>query len=304
MDSALDIVTQYKKSGARVLVITGPTASGKSSLAVQCALLLHGEVISADSRQVYIGMDVGTGKITPKEMQGVPHHGLDIAGPEMTFTVADFVSYAEEKIEEVIARGHVPIIAGGTGLYINGLVLGLSLGSTSDPKVRAELELELETKGREYMYKKLLETDPMEAARIDKNNARYILRALEIHTVTGKLKSEQVTYDPEKVKQYMVVVLAPERTALYKKINQRHEDMFTTGKLMQETKRLLELGYTRTHEAMTSIGYRECLGVLDGNLSDAEALDSIQKAARHYAKRQETWFRRLGRTITIYWMTS
>lgn len=292
---------EFSASGKRYIVVCGPTASGKSALSVELAMRLHGEIISADSRQIYKGMDIGTGKITKEEMNGIPHFGLDIAGPDEVFTVADFRDYAWERIGEIERRGHTPIIAGGTGLYINALLHGLTLAPKVEEHIRQGLEEELQEHGIEYMYAKLESLDPEEAQRVGRHNARYILRDLEIYMATGKRKSEMVSQESHS--EFFVICLNWDREQLNKRINKRHKQMFEGGAIIEETKHLLEMGYDKSHEAMTSIGYRECLKVLGGMATQDEALEEIKIAARRYAKKQMTWFRRLARMYPVRWVT-
>ncbi len=301
LDPAAHIVELFATTNADTLVILGPTASGKSALGVAVAKLLNGEVISADSRQVYKGMDVGTGKITVLEMEGIPHHMIDIVSPDQKFTTADFVEKAQQYRQDILAKGKTPILVGGTGLYLSALIEGFSFAGERSDSIRNQLELRLEQEGIDILYEELKVLDPASAQQLGKENARYVLRALEV-ALTGATKSEANTL-LENVDKFCVIGLNIEPEVLKEKINKRHAEMFDNDALLKETEVLLQRGYATDLESMTSIGYKECQAVLTGMLSREEAIAIVQAKARQYAKRQRTWFRRMEkRGIMIHWI--
>jgi len=285
-----------------VHIILGPTASGKSAHGVRLAKQLGGEVISADSRQIYRGMDVGTGKITVEEMDGIPHHMIDICDPDEAFSVGDFKERSETCIDQILERGNVPIIVGGTGLYLNALVQNYELPPIlRDVHVQEALEKELEEKGEEVLYKELMMHDPESAQVFSPKNHRYLIRALEILRTTGKKKSElAVKKNPRFT--FEIEGILWENSILAERINQRHRAMFLNNALIDETEVLLAKGYDFSLESMSSIGYKQVGEYLDGKIRKEEAVEQTCGAARQYAKRQRTWFRRLEKMIPIHWI--
>ena len=278
----------------QVIVIAGPTASGKTGLAVSLAKQLNTEIISADSMQIYQGMDVGTAKVTEAEKQGILHHMIDICSPFENYNVSQYVTDAKEHIERILSKGKIPIIAGGTGLYINSLVYDYNLSPIpSDEKLRAELTALYEEKGGECLLSELQKIDPKTAARLHPNNARRLIRALEVYRLSGTTISEQEERTKNAPKPYDVrfFVLDTDRALLYERINRRVDMMLENG-LVREVTALLEQGIPRTNTAMQAIGYKEIVEYLDGYLTIEEAVDKIKQESRRYAKRQLTWFRR------------
>ncbi len=279
---------------SQIIVVAGPTASGKTAAAVALAKQFDGEVISADSMQIYRHMDIASAKPTREEMQGIPHHLLDFVSPFAPFSVADYVKLAREKIAEIEARGKLPIVAGGTGLYISSLVDNIQFTEEkSDSGVRERLMMEAEEKGIEALYEKLSAIDPEAAKNIHPNNKKRVIRALELFETTGLTLTEQnkrSRQTPPPFEAFMLA-LSPSRERLYERIERRVDQMAEQG-LFEETKRLMDMGLTKEMQSMQGIGYKEAFDYLLGDVSREECLEEIKKATRHYAKRQLTWFRR------------
>lgn len=282
----------------RLIVIVGPTGAGKTRLSLELSERLGGEVISCDSQQVYIGMDIGTGKVTAEERARVPHHLLDVVRPDEEMTAARFIDLADKAIAEVAARGRVPIICGGTGLYVRALLLGLFEG----PPASAELRGELSALGTAALYEELARVDPASAARIDRNDAKRMIRALEVYRLTGEtMSAHQARHDHKTMpRRYdaRLVGLAPERDQLYGKIEARVDEMVAAG-LEGEVSVLRERGYLPPLRSQQAIGYAELHEVLAGALSRGRAIELIKRNSRHYARRQLAWYRP-DRTITWY----
>lgn len=277
----------------RLVIILGPTASGKSDVAVEAAKLLHGEVVSADSRQVYRGLDLGTGKITTDEMQGIPHHLLDVANPEDIFTVTDYKKLAEAAIEDIVSRGKLPILAGGTGLYIDTLVNNLEIPEVPpNPELRDKLS---ETSTHE-LFKILSELDPERAATIDKHNPRRLVRAIEIAEALGKVPP--LTYESTKYDPLFIGVSLP-KDILELRIKRRLRSRIERG-MIQEAEQLHAKGLS--WERMESLGleYKYLALHLQGKLSAEEMETELAKAIIDYTKRQMTWFKKNPRII---WLT-
>lgn len=264
-----------------VLVILGPTASGKTALSIDLAQRFDGEVISADSRQVYRGIDIASVKVTPEEMQNIPHHLLDIRNPDETLTAQEWKKLAEEKIIEIQKRGKIPIVCGGTTLYISGLVQNFDFGKTEpNPELRQELEQE----SVENLAKKLKKLSPTDAEKINPKNKRHLIRAVEV-ALTQKPKSTQKPkFD------FLEIGIKWEREKLYARLNQRAENYFADG-LIEETKNLRKK-YSLDLPALTSFGYAEVCAYLDGEITLEEAITQNQQRNRNYAKRQMTWWKR------------
>ncbi|HOW87683.1 MAG TPA: tRNA (adenosine(37)-N6)-dimethylallyltransferase MiaA [Candidatus Omnitrophota bacterium] len=304
-----------------VLFIVGPTASGKSALAVALAKKLNGEVISADSMLVYKDMDVGTAKPTKKERGGIPHHGIDLIPPTKHFSVFAYRQFALKAIKDIVKRGKTPIVAGGTGFYIRGLLEGISPQPGGNLPIRRKLEREALKKGLPALYKQLLKLDPKRARAIGPHNQRRILRALEIYEVSGKKPSKTILKKPglkELGYQPVVIGLHRDRAALYRKINDRVDRMFRQG-LAREVKRLAKKKLSQT--ALQGVGYKEvldwltpgtlytpgvapcthpvCTGLKKTPLGTVK--DRIKQATRHFAKRQWTWFKRERGIRWIWW---
>lgn len=278
----------------QVIVIAGPTASGKTGLSVEVAKQLNTEIVSADSMQIYKGMDVGTAKVTKSEKQGIIHHMIDVVSPMENYNVSRYVTDAGKAVNSILAAGKIPVIVGGTGLYINSLVYGYDLAPIpSDEALRAELTALYEEKGGEYLLEELRKIDPKTAARLHPNNARRLIRALEVYRLSGMTISQQEERTKNAPKPYDVLffVLDTDREKLYERINLRVDRMLENG-LEAEVKQLLSGGIPKTCTAMQAIGYKEMVEYLDGYLTLSEAVDKIKQESRRYAKRQLTWFRR------------
>lgn len=285
----------------KLLVIGGPTAVGKTDLSIKIAKKLNGEIISADSMQIYKYMDIGSAKVTKDEMDGVKHHLIDVIEPEVPFSVADFKEYGVRALDEIISRGKFPIISGGTGLYINSLTCNMSFTEAEkDEEYRAYLENLAIEKGNEYIHEMLKECDPVSYKEIHANNRKRVIRALEVFKLTNKPFSSYNVGDDFYNSDYDVYyyVLTMDRSKLYERINKRVDIMMEKG-LLSECIRLKEMGYTSDIQSMQGIGYKEILYYLDGKISLDEAINMIKQGSRNYAKRQLTWFRRDKRCIFL-----
>ncbi len=284
----------------KVIVIVGPTASGKTAVSIELAKKINGEIISADSMQIYKHMDIGTAKPTVEEMQGIKHYLLDVVEPNETFNVAKYKKMAEEAIEEILAKGKTPIIVGGTGLYINTLVNGIEfLEVEGDPEYREMLVKRGYEEGAEVLHNELKKIDPESAEIIDANNIRRVARALEIYKTTGKTKTQLDLESRKEVKyDYLMFGLEWSREVLYSRINQRVDIMVESG-LIEEVKWLTQ-NYKISSTAMQGLDYKEVIEYLDGDITYEEMIDKLKIETRHFAKRQLTWFRRDNR---IKWVT-
>lgn len=281
----------------KVLVICGPTASGKTALAVECAKRLDGEVISADSMLVYRGLDIGTAKPTKEETRGVKHHMIDIVDPENEFSVSDYEHMALPIAEDLLARGKVPVICGGTGFYIKALLFKSGFGCTAkSDEIRKKYEKIAAEKGREYLHSLLEEIDKESADKLHYNDVKRVIRAIEIYELTGKKKSLQVDEEIPRF-NYSAYSFGFERAELYERINKRVDAMIEAG-LMQEVKVLIESGITDKNQCMQGIGYKEIYGGLLRGLTEGEIAEEIKKNTRNYAKRQITFFKKL-KNITV-----
>ena len=279
----------------RLVAIVGPTAGGKTSLSIALAKNIGGEIVCCDSMQIYRGMDIGTAKPTPEEMEGVPHHLVDFVPPERSYSCAEYVADARAKIQELTDRAVLPVFCGGTGLYLDALLLGGSFEDTpSDPAVRERLQAIAEQEnGKDVLYERLLQVDPDSAAAIHKNNVKRVIRALEIYECCGTPKSVLDKQSRERGLLYDATVIGlryHSRDRLYSRIDQRVDLMLADG-LYDEVVRLKEQGiFDQNATAAQAIGYKELLGVLDGTATPEEAVEGLKTATRHYAKRQMTWF--------------
>ena len=285
----------------KIICIAGPTASGKTALAVAMAKALDGEVVSCDSMQVYKYMDIGTAKPTKDEMQGIPHHMLDVAQPQEDFSVSRYCRMAAPIVDDIIARGKTAIIAGGTGLYMDALIRGNDFAPYPSTGMREKLEAQADAEGMESMLQLLRSIDPAAASKLHLADRKRILRALEVYYETG----ETITAHNEKTQRlpprYTPIWFALEdadRQALYNRIDRRVESMVECG-LIEEIQALLAMGIPPKCTAMQAIGYKEFLDMLNGQCSMDEAVARVQQASRHYAKRQLTWFRR---NPAIHWL--
>lgn len=277
-----------------MVILTGPTAVGKTALSIRLAKEINGAVISADSMQVYRHMDIGSSKIRPEEMQGVKHYLIDILEPEEEFHVVRFVEEAKAALEEIYQNGQIPIIAGGTGFYIQALLYDINFdGQDCDADYRRELEQIAEEKGAEYLHQMLEEVDAESAKAIHANNTKRVIRALEFYHVSGKKISEhnETEHQKESPYNFAYFVLTDERERLYKRIEARVDAMMEEG-LLDEVRLLKERGATKEMVSMQGLGYKEILAYLDGEISLERAVYLIKRDTRHFAKRQLTWFRR------------
>lgn len=276
-----------------LLVIGGPTASGKTRLAAELALHCGGEVVSADSMQIYRGMEIGTAKPTPEETLGVPHHLMDFVEPGQSFSVADYVALARETVGDIHSRGRLPVLAGGTGLYIRSLITNTQFTEAdSDPALRAELAQRAAREGTDALMRELRSFDPESAQRIEPRNLPRLIRAIEMYRTTGVTMTEHLRRSRLAPSPYRVCFLClgfRDRERLYERINRRVDEMFRRG-LVEEARELLETPGGAT--AMQAIGYKELLPYFRGEISLREAQDTIKRETRRYAKRQLTWFRR------------
>ena len=278
-----------------LVIVLGPTAVGKSRVAVDLALRFGGEIISGDSIQVYRGFDIGTDKPGPEARRGIPHHLIDIVEPEVQYTAADFVRDALAAAREIAARGRLPIVAGGTGLYIKALVDGLFPGPGRDPAARAALEAEAEEQGLEALFRRLEAIDPEYSRKVRGRDRVRIIRALEVHAATGRPISEHFreTRSPIKGRTVVLLGLKLEREPLCRRIDERVERMFARG-LVDEVRGLQERGVPGTAPAFRALGYDHVLRLLRGEIDRDEAVALTKTDTRRYAKRQMTWFRKMA----------
>lgn len=277
-----------------LVVLTGPTAVGKTSLSIQLAKAIGGEIISADSMQVYIGMDIGSAKIKLSEMDGVKHHLIDILHPEDEFNVMLFKQKCNKAMEEIYAAGHIPILTGGTGFYIQAVLYDIDFTEEKDSTTRHTLEaVAMEEGGAEKLYEMLTKIDPESAKIIHANNVKRVIRALEFYELNGTPISKHNEKERKKESPYnsAYFVLNDERELLYHRIDERVDRMFEEG-LIDEVIGLKEKGYHRNMVSMQGLGYKEVLDYLDGKISLDEAVYLIKRDTRHFAKRQITWFKR------------
>ncbi|MED4968478.1 tRNA (adenosine(37)-N6)-dimethylallyltransferase MiaA [Parageobacillus toebii] len=277
--------------GEKLVVIIGPTAVGKTKLSIALAKRLNGEIISGDSMQIYKGMDIGTAKIKPEEMEGIPHHLLDIKEPWESFSVVEFQQIARSLIHEISGRGRLPMIVGGTGLYIQSVIYDYRFSDApSDEAYRRHLRQIAEDKGEMVLYEMLSAIDPESAARIHPRNIRRVIRALEIYHCTGKTMTEWQRGQTQKLLYDVAIIgLTMKREQLYRRINERVDQMIAEG-LLEEAKALYDRGI-RDCQSVQAIGYKELYDYFDGRVSLEEAIERLKQNSRRYAKRQLTWFR-------------
>lgn len=285
----------------KVIVILGPTASGKTGLGIRLAKELNGEIISGDSMQVYRGMNIGTAKPTAAEMKGIPHHLIDILDITEKFSVATFCEYALRSVEDISARGKTPIIVGGTGMYIETLVSGkLYETETADEAKRLEYEAYAREHGADALHARLRELDPVSAEKIHPNNVKRVVRAIEIAQSGGKTKSclEQTLSADKPFQSLMLYLTPPSREVMYDRINRRVDIMMDTG-LLDEIKRLDGMGLRKTPTASQAIGYKEFFPYLDGECTLEESVEKLKQHTRNYAKRQTTYFGHMTELIPV-----
>jgi len=278
----------------KIIVLVGPTAVGKTYVSVELAKRFNTEIISADSMQIYKGMDIGTAKITEDDKHGIIHHMIDIIFPDENYSVSEFKFKSEKTMDEILIKNKIPIIVGGSGLYVNSLIYDLDFGKAkSDSKIRDYYTSLYNEYGEDYLYYKLKEVDPESACKIHKNNVKRVIRALEVHDITGKKFSEMNTDIRKQSEKYdcVLIGLSMERNVLYNRINQRVDKMICNG-LIEEVKNLLNKGYDKNLVSMQGIGYKEIIHYLDGDMVLEESVNILKRNTRRFAKRQFTWFLR------------
>jgi len=284
----------------KIVVLVGPTAVGKTYVSVELAKRLNTEIISADSMQIYKEMNIGTAKITKEEAQGIIHHMIDIIKPDESFSVSEFKSESEKIIDNILEKSQIPIIVGGSGLYVNSLIYDLDFGNAkSDNKIRDYFTSLYNEHGEDFLYDKLKEVDPESAEKIHKNNVKRVIRALEVHEITGQKFSELNTDIRKQSKKYdcILIGLNMDRKILYERINKRVDKMISDG-LIEEVKSLIEKGYYKNLVSMQGIGYKEIVDYLEGNIELEETINILKRNTRRFAKRQFTWFLR---DINVKW---
>ncbi len=277
-----------------LIILTGPTAVGKTKLSIDLAKAMGGEIVSADSIQVYRHMDIGSAKVTKSEMGGVPHHLIDVLDPTEEFNVVIFQKMAKEAVEGILNRGHIPVVVGGTGFYIQALAYDIDFTENDqDRTLRLELERIAGEKGGEYLHKMLEEVDPAAADQIHANNIKRVIRAIEFYRQTGTRISEHNEAERKKSSPYQLFyyVLNTHRSILYNRVERRVEQMMEQG-LLEEVKKLAAMGCARDMVSMQGLGYKELLDHLEGRCTLEEAVYTIKRDTRHFAKRQLTWFKR------------
>lgn len=285
----------------KILIIAGPTAVGKTSLSIKLAKELNGEIVSTDSMQIYKYMDIGSAKITRDEMEGIPHHMIDVVDPGTSFSVAEYKEIATKCINDIISRGKLPILVGGTGLYINALTCNMNFTEAeSDNEYRKELEELADKNGNIFIHEMLKDIDPISYKEIHFNNRKRVIRALEVFKLTNKPFSSFNSGDdfyncPYDVRYYVINM---DRSKLYERINLRVDIMLEKG-LIDECIKLKDMGYNSLMQSMQGIGYKEIFYYLENKISYTEAIDMIKQGSRNYAKRQLTWFRRDPRAIFL-----
>ena len=284
-----------------LIILTGPTAVGKTKASIGLAKAVDGEIISADSMQVYRHMDIGSAKIKPEEMEGIPHHLIDVLEPDDEFHVVKFQQLAKKAMREIWERGHIPIVTGGTGFYIQALLYDIDFDENEkEDACRKELEAYAREHGAEALHEKLALVDPSSAEMIHPNTIKRVIRALEFYEQTGKRISEHNETQRQRESPYAFAyfVLTDDRAHLYERINRRVDQMIEEG-LVNEVQALKDKGYTKQLVSMQGLGYKEILDYLDGNCTLEEAIYTIKRDTRHFAKRQLTWFKRERDVIWI-----
>lgn len=284
-----------------LIILTGPTAVGKTNASINLAKAVNGEIISADSMQVYRHMDIGSAKIRPEEMDGIPHHLIDVLEPDEEFHVVRFQQLAKKAMDEIYSRGHIPILVGGTGFYIQAVLYDIDFTENDgDPEYRKKLEKAAQEQGAKALHAKLQEIDPKSAAEIHAHNVKRVIRALEYFHLTGQPISKHNEEQRQKESPYCFAyfVLNDDRANLYRRIDQRVDQMIEMG-LLNEVKQLKEMGYHKNMVSMQGLGYKEILDYLDGLYPLDEAVRILKRDTRHFAKRQITWFKREREVIWI-----
>ena len=276
----------------KILVIAGPTASGKKLFAMKAAKLFNGEIVSADSRKVYRYFDIGTAKPSLEDRESIAHHVIDVVKPNEPFSAGEWLRLASGAVSDILLRGKLPIISGGTGFYINAFQNGLTVSIVSDPVVRKRIEDELSEKGTEALYNKLVAIDPVRASEIHKNDVFRLTRALEVYYITGRTFSS-LKGDPKLSGgeyEYCCSGVQIERNVLYSRIEERIDRMISAG-IEEELRNILDMGYNRNMTAFDTVGYKELFPYLDGLESLESCIDKVKRNTKRYAKRQYTWFR-------------
>ena len=286
-----------------IIAVVGPTASGKTTFAVEIAKRFEGEVISMDSMQIYKRFCIGTAKPSPEEMQGIKHHMIDVVEPDEPFNANDYAGIARRTVNDIYLRGKMPVLCGGTGLYLNSLLYSYNMSEASfDDSLRKQLYDDAEKYGADFLYAKLQKVDPVSAEQIHPNNVKRVVRALEIYMLTGKPKSEQVTAERESVFDALIFGMEWDRDILYDRINRRVDVMLENG-LEKEVRELVSAGVLKlrgdTSQVGQAIGYKEMLEYIDGKIAYDDAVEKIKMNSRRNAKRQITWFKK---TENIKWM--
>ena len=284
----------------KVIVIAGPTAVGKTKFAISVAEAFDGEIVSCDSMQLYKFMDIGSAKPTPEEAARVPHHLVDVIDPREPFSVAEYQKMAKEAIEDIMARGRIPVISGGTGLYLNSLLYDMDFSKDpGDMEYRKQLQDMAQSEGPEAVHAILASKDPEAAQQIHPNNVKRVIRALErIHDGEEHIRAFADISKESEDYEYILVALTRDRQELYDRINQRVDLLIEAG-LVEEVKKLRDMGLTPSDISMKGIGYKEIMAYLDGECDLETAIDTVKKNTRHYAKKQLTWYRRYDK---IYWL--
>ncbi|MBL7108004.1 MAG: tRNA (adenosine(37)-N6)-dimethylallyltransferase MiaA [Candidatus Cloacimonetes bacterium] len=283
----------------KIVIICGPTAVGKTALSLELARKFSGEIISADSRQIYKFMNIGTAKPTQKILTEIPHHLINIKNPDEKYTAGDFARNSDKKITEIYNRGHIPFVVGGTGFYIRTLLYGICKTPKIPQKVRRNLQKEISENGSSFFYEKLKKVDPIAAKKIHANDSKRIVRTLEVYRYTGKPLSDfWKEFRQKKRYDNFTIYLIDERKKLYEKINNRVEKMLSNG-LLDEIKELKKMGYLEKNVGMNTLGYKELLQYLNKKLDFDEAVQLIKQHMRNYAKRQFTWFAKSKIDLTI-----
>ena len=285
----------------KLVILTGPTAVGKTKLSIELAKRIGGEIISADSMQVYQQMDIGTAKIKPEEMQGIPHYLVDEFPPDEEFNVVKFKEYANKYMEQIYEKGKIPILVGGTGFYIQAVLKDVAFEQEEVSQCRKRLEQLAEEKGAHYLHLQLQNVDPKSALAIHENNVRRVIRALEYYEQTGKCISDHNEQEKKKESPYNFAyfVLNQDRSILYERIDKRVDLMVEEG-LVDEVNHLLEQGYGRDLVSMQGLGYKEICAYLENEISLEEAIYILKRDTRHFAKRQLTWFKREQDVIWVH----
>jgi tRNA dimethylallyltransferase len=278
-----------------LVVIVGPTAVGKTALSIELAKRFAGEIISGDSMQVYRGMDIGTAKITSDEMEGIPHYFIDTHAPDEAFSAVEFQQQAKRFIRDCNERGKLPIIVGGTGLYIQSVIYDYQFSSApQDQEFRSQMETLVSEQGKAILHERLVRVDPITAKRLHPNDVKRIIRALEIHHQTGLTMADFQQRSEQSPYELRMIGLTMDRSLLYERINQRVDLMIAQG-LIEEVECLLDHGYQADLSSMQAIGYKEIIDYIQGKQTREEAIELLKKNSRNYAKRQLTWFRNMQR---------